>query len=362
MNPDHDGLAEEPRRDSKLGAALAALPQPELPGDVDARLRATIEMELRRRRGRRSVAALALAAALAALALGGAALAGAFDKDSPAPWPKPPLPAESVYPTNAAGQTYGGDKPLVEAPDLVKVLATNGKVGYVLQADLNGPMPKTPEEAVASNEASLRGYTIPVYESDGTTQIGVFQVGGAGSKAGGTMADGTTISETADAKGNIITTRVAPDGTTTIETKALDGTVTTKTLSAAEAKLLKENTATPAPSPTTSPEPDRPQAWLLEHMTQAARNAGDAHAIAHWELQWRYLAASIEGKKAPKSPYEKWTSVWIVILHGDFKDGAWMYELLERDSHNVLSEGSSDRPFDTSGLPPLQGPITLGGG
>ncbi len=118
MNPDRDNVVEAPRRDPELGAALAALPHPELPDDMDARLRATIEVERRRRRRHRSAAALALAAALAALALGGAALAGAFDKDPSPPWPKPPLPAESVYPTNAAGQTYGGDKPLVESPSI----------------------------------------------------------------------------------------------------------------------------------------------------------------------------------------------------------------------------------------------------
>ena len=79
MNQDHDGLVDEQRRDLELGAALAALPHPELPDDMDARLRAAVEAERRRRRRHRSAATLGLAAALAALALGGAALAGAFD-------------------------------------------------------------------------------------------------------------------------------------------------------------------------------------------------------------------------------------------------------------------------------------------
>jgi len=241
----------------------------------------------------------------------------------------------------------------------VAAMATNGKVGYLRRTDMDPPdqMPKTPEEAEAINEAGLRGYTIPVYESDGVTQIGVFQVGGPGSQAGGKMADGTTITMEADAAGNIITTTVAPDGTTTIKTKALDSTVTTKTLTAAEAARLKE---TPSPTPTPSHEPDKPQAWLLERMSSLARDAGDASATAQWELQWRYYLKRIEGENAPESPYQQWTTVWLVIMHGDFRNGSWMYWLLDRDSHNVVSEGASDRPFDTSRIPPPQGPITLG--
>ena len=311
-----------------------------------------------RRRRRWVVIAVAAGVAVAGL-LGTVALAGAFDSDSPSPLPNPPLPAKSVYPTNAAGQTYGTQKPFVEEPDLVAAMATNGKVGYLRRTDMDPPdqMPKTPEEAEAINEAGLRGYTIPVYESDGVTQIGVFQVGGPGSQAGGKMADGTTITMEADAAGNIITTTVAPDGTTTIKTKALDSTVTTKTLTAAEAARLKE---TPSPTPTPSHEPDKPQAWLLERMSSLARDAGDASATAQWELQWRYYLKRIEGENAPESPYQQWTTVWLVIMHGDFRNGSWMYWLLDRDSHNVVSEGASDRPFDTSRIPPPQGPITLG--
>jgi len=52
MRPDIDRLVEAQRRDLELGAALAALPQPELPDDVDARLRAAVEKERRRDRRR----------------------------------------------------------------------------------------------------------------------------------------------------------------------------------------------------------------------------------------------------------------------------------------------------------------------
>ena len=361
MTGDHVLSGEEPRRDVTLGAALAALPRPELQDDMDARLRAAVEAARRRRRKRRSVVVVALAAALAALTLGGAALAGAFDSHSPARWPKPPLPAESVYPTNAAGQTYGGEKPLVKAPDLVAVVATNGKHGYCLSSDINPPPhpPKTHEEAEAMSDRALRGYTIPVYESDGVTQIGVFQMGGPGTTISGGSADGGTASTTADADGNIITTTTHPDGTVTIETEALDGTVTTKTLTPAEAARL---TQTPTPAPRPSSKPAAAPAWLLDRMSSLARDAGDARATAWWELQSRYYLKPIEGAKAPRSPYQQWMTVWLVIERGDFAGGGWRYWLLDPDSHNVISQGQSHEPFDTSShdLQPMPGPITLG--
>jgi hypothetical protein len=327
--------------------------------DLRSQFEALGERARQPRRRRRWVAiAVAVGVAVAGL-LGTVALAGGFDPDS-TQLPDPPLPAESVYPMNASGDTFGPNKPLVEEPDLMAVMATNGKVGYCYRTQLMGleQEPKTPEEAEASNEANLRGRMIPVYKSDGVTQIGVFQVGGPGSKLILEQADGTTITQEADADGNIITTTVAPDGTTTIESKALDGAVTTETLTAVEAARLKE---TPSPTPTPSHEPDKPQAWLLDRMSSLARDAGDARATARWELQWRKLAAGIEGANAPESVYAQAASVWIVILHGDFKNGSWIYQLLDPDSHNVLSEGTSTRPFDTSKLPPMQGPITLDG-
>lgn len=364
MNQDHDELADE-RRNLELGAALAALPHPQLPDDMDARLRAALEVERRRRRRRRSATTLGLAATLAAIVLGGAALAGAFDSGSPAPWPEPPLPADSVYPTNAAGETYGVNKPLVERPDLIAAVGEHGVHGFLRKADLGGPniTPSTPPEEVEEyNNRGLRGYTIPLYASDGVTQVGVFQVGGPGSQVRMKQADGTVVTEEADKDGNIITTTTHPDGSVTIETEALDGTVTTEELTAAEAKRLKEETATPKPTKTATHEPDRPRDWLLARMDALAREAGDAHATAWWELQWRYYLKPIEGDNWPESPYQRWASVWLVILRGDFPGEDWRYWLLDPDSHNVLSSGQSDTRFEMSGpqLPPPQGPITLG--
>jgi hypothetical protein len=298
----------------------------------------------RQPRRRRRWLAIAVAAGVAVAGLlGTVALAGGFDPD-PAHLPEPPLPAESVYPTNASGDTFGPNKPLVEDPDLMAVMATNGKVGYCYRTDLGGSHqpPGTPEEAVAGNEATLRGRMIPVYESDGVTQIGVFQVGGPGNKSIGKLADGTTITQEADADGNIITTTVAPDGTTT----------------AAEAARLTKKT--PSPTPTPSHEPDKPRAWLLDRMSSLARDAGDARATAKWELQSRYYLKRIEGENWPTSVYARWATVWLIIMRGDFAGGGWRYWLLDPDSHNVISQGQSDRPFDTSRIPPMQGPITLG--
>jgi hypothetical protein len=365
MIQDHDGLVGE-RRDLELGAGLSALPHPKLPDDMDARLRAALEVERRRRRRRRSVTTLGLAAALTAIVLGGAALAGAFDSDSSSPWPKPPLPGESVYPTNAAGQTYGVDKPLVTEPDLVSVIATNGKHGYCLGSDLDGPAdgitPSTPPEVTEDfNERGLRGYTIPVYESDGVTQIGVFQIGGPGTTASYGSPDGGTVTETADIHGNIITTTTHPDGTVTVESEALDGTVTTKTYQD-ESEVPPIDLPKPPATTAAGPHVDRPPGWLSARMSELASAAGDARATAWWELQTRYYLKGIEGDNAPESPYQQWTDVWLVILHGDFAGGSWRYWLLDRDSHNVLSQAQSDKPFDTSShdLQPMPGPIKLG--
>ena len=232
---------------------------------------------------------------------------------------------------------------------------------------LNPPAISAPlADAVVSSPIHVTGTAQPnavlaAKILNGVTQIGVFQMGGPGMTSYGGTADGGTVTKTSDADGNIITTTVDPDGATTIETKALDGRVTTKALTAAEAARLKE-TPTPSQQPSHKPEPDTPEAWLLERMSQLAGDAGDARATAWWELQTRHYLKPIEGDKTPESPYQQWATVWLIILHGDFAGGDWRYWLLDQDSHNVLASGQSDTQFVMSGpqLPPPQGPITLG--
>ena len=313
------------------------------------------------RRRRLVVIAVAAAAAIALL-IAGAALAGAFDSGS-AKVPTPPLPAKSAYPSNAAGKTYGAEKPLVGTPDLIAAVASNGRHGYCLRTDIDPPdypsvTPTTPPElSKAIDDLGLRGRKIPVYKSDGTTQIGVLQLGGPGTGASWVSGDGSRATQIVDDDLNIITTTVAPDGTTTIETEALDGTVTKKTLTGAEAARLEKS---PSPSPAASNSPARPPAWLLERMAVLASDAGDAQAVARWELQTRYFLKPIEGANSPTSEYALVESAWLVILHGDFRDGTWRYWVLNPASHNVLSSGASAEPFDTTRIEPLQGPIELG--
>lgn len=94
-----------------------------------------------------------------------------------------------IYPTNDAGETYGSaaDAPTPEdEPDLIKVMATNGKIGYARSIDLDrasGVLVANPEEALAWTEdaqeraASGEEVSVPVYEVDGKTVIGKFVIG-----------------------------------------------------------------------------------------------------------------------------------------------------------------------------------------
>lgn len=82
--------------------------------------------------------------------------------------------------TNANGDTYGVANEL-GSPDLVAVWATNGREGYAYSRELDaarGPLPTSPADALAQQETSPRTASVPVYESDGTTLIGEFILGG----------------------------------------------------------------------------------------------------------------------------------------------------------------------------------------
>ncbi|MER2009476.1 MAG: metal ABC transporter substrate-binding protein [Psychrobacillus sp.] len=84
------------------------------------------------------------------------------------------------YPTNENGQTYGPDMGGVNpgelgAPDLILAKGENGIMGYAKKVDLDGPMPKTPEEALKLNNLPPRA--VPLYAVDGETIIGDFWIG-----------------------------------------------------------------------------------------------------------------------------------------------------------------------------------------
>ncbi|MCM3711760.1 metal ABC transporter substrate-binding protein [Sporosarcina luteola] len=84
------------------------------------------------------------------------------------------------YPLNDNGQTYGpnmGDATIILGePDLQLAIGENGTIGYAKKVDLEGPQPRTPEEAVKLIKVKKR--EIPLYDVDGETIIGKFIVGG----------------------------------------------------------------------------------------------------------------------------------------------------------------------------------------
>lgn len=87
--------------------------------------------------------------------------------------------------TNEHGQSYGVENSK-GSPDLVAVIATNGKTGYALGTDLDSADGtnaaqafKSPEDAISWQKARQgMTFSVPVYESDGTTIVGEFLVGG----------------------------------------------------------------------------------------------------------------------------------------------------------------------------------------
>jgi hypothetical protein len=89
----------------------------------------------------------------------------------------------SAWGVNANGQTYGVSNQK-GTPDLISVVIDDGtKYGYVKKSDLNcasGDQVSSPAEALQWDEVSQnRNVSIPVYESDGVTIIGIFTVGSA---------------------------------------------------------------------------------------------------------------------------------------------------------------------------------------
>ena len=87
--------------------------------------------------------------------------------------------SSTPWAVNANGQTYGVPN-ANGAPDLTPARATNGKVGYILEAELSA--------------FEGEGF-IDVYEQDGTTVIGQFPIGGGSVGVSGSGETTITISD-----------------------------------------------------------------------------------------------------------------------------------------------------------------------
>ena len=85
---------------------------------------------------------------------------------------------ENGYPVNDKGETYGpdmGNMMIMDEPDLILAQGENGIIGYAKKVELDGPKPKTPQEAVKLNNPPPR--EVPLYDVDGETIIGKYWIG-----------------------------------------------------------------------------------------------------------------------------------------------------------------------------------------
>lgn len=89
----------------------------------------------------------------------------------------------TVWATNPRGDTYGAIN-THGTPDLIAVIATNGKEGYVFATDLahadgSDQHFTSPAQALKwQRDRQGKTISIPVYLSDGTTRIGAFEISG----------------------------------------------------------------------------------------------------------------------------------------------------------------------------------------
>lgn len=89
---------------------------------------------------------------------------------------------ETDWGVNANGDTFGVVKQDGATPDLVYAIGFDPSneplEGYVWATDLEGPQPTSPAQALESQEEQgAEGWDVPLYLSDGKTQIGLFHVG-----------------------------------------------------------------------------------------------------------------------------------------------------------------------------------------
>lgn len=86
--------------------------------------------------------------------------------------PSDPLLEATSYSINSNGQTYGSlvsANSIGEKPELVSALGVNGKEGYIYYEELI-------DITLESSSSDRQENTIPLYKSDGTSQIGTFKL------------------------------------------------------------------------------------------------------------------------------------------------------------------------------------------
>jgi hypothetical protein len=82
------------------------------------------------------------------------------------------------YAVNSKGETYGSalsEHTIGVEPDLISAVGTNGVEGYVRADDLT-PKVSSIEEAIEQNGKNGDILTIPLYDVDGTTVLGEFEL------------------------------------------------------------------------------------------------------------------------------------------------------------------------------------------
>lgn len=98
--------------------------------------------------------------------------------------------SEIEYPINDNGQTYGSAalaQNYDERPDLIAAVGCDGQEGYIYKTDLESGIPKTPAEAlaqqqqyeamaIASEGERVVVRSIPLYDADGKTVIGKYEI------------------------------------------------------------------------------------------------------------------------------------------------------------------------------------------
>ncbi|WP_201264875.1 peptidase [Brevibacillus reuszeri] len=88
------------------------------------------------------------------------------------------LLSKTEYDVNDNGETYGSGLSILsigEEPDLISAIGTNGVKGYVRAIDLT-PEVSSIEEAIEANKDNGDISTIPLYDVDGTTVLGEFEL------------------------------------------------------------------------------------------------------------------------------------------------------------------------------------------